>query len=114
MRKQRPAMREVIVKLDEGVSGAGNGRVDLAGLPGPGDADEQQELIRRIAAIELESPDVPRDVYLAKLSDGGIVEERIVGSEVRSPSVQLRITPTGDIELLSTHDQLLGGPAGQS
>jgi len=33
---------------------------------------------------------------------------------VRSPSVQLRVLPTGVVELLSTHDQLLGGPSGQS
>jgi hypothetical protein len=66
-----------------------------------------------VGALELESPDVPRDVYLAKLSEGGIVEERIIGPELRSPSVQLRITPAGTVELLSTHDQLLGGPSGQ-
>src|SRR4029453_18186634 len=34
--------------------------------------------------------------------------------ELRSPSVQLRVTPLGEVELLSTHDQLLGGPSGQS
>ena len=28
--------------------------------------------------------------------------------------MQLRVTPLGDVELLSTHDQLLGGPSGQS
>ena len=51
----------------------------------------------------------------AKLAEGGgIVEERIVGEEIRSPSVQLRVTPLGEVELLSTHDQLLGGPSGQS
>ena len=33
---------------------------------------------------------------------------------MRSPSVQLRVTPLGDVELLSTHDQMLGGPSGQS
>ncbi len=55
------------------------------------------------------------DAYLAKLAErGGIVEERIAGDEVRSPSVQLRVTPLGEVELLSTHDQLLGGPSGQS
>ena len=37
-----------------------------------------------------------------------------MGDEFRSPSVQLRVTPLGKVELLSTHDQLLGGPAGQS
>jgi hypothetical protein len=53
--------------------------------------------------------------YLAKLAeDGGIVEERLHGAEFRSPSVQLRVTPLGEVELLSTHDQVLGGPSGQS
>ena len=33
---------------------------------------------------------------------------------MRSPSVQLRITPLGKVELLSTHDQMLGGPTGQT
>jgi PGM1 C-terminal domain len=28
--------------------------------------------------------------------------------------VQLRVTPLGEVELLSTHDQLLGGPTGQT
>jgi hypothetical protein len=46
--------------------------------------------------------------------DGGIVEERIVGKELLSPSVQLRARPDGSVELLSTHDQLLGGTSGQS
>ena len=46
----------------------------------------------------------------------GVVEERVgVGAaEVRSPSVQLRVTPLGKVELLSTHDQMLGGPSGQN
>ena len=38
MRSARPRMTEAMVKLDEGVSGAGNAVVDLAGLPAPGDA----------------------------------------------------------------------------
>jgi len=50
--------------------------------------------------------------YAAKLAErGGIVEERITGVELRSPSVQLRVTPFGDVELLSTHDQVLDGPS---
>ena len=51
--------------------------------------------------------------YLAKLEERqGIVEERISGVELRSPSVQLRVIPDGSVELLSTPDQLLGGPSG--
>jgi hypothetical protein len=38
----------------------------------------------------------------------------VIGEEIRSPSVQLRITPLGQLEVLSTHDQVLGGPGGQS
>jgi hypothetical protein len=33
---------------------------------------------------------------------------------VESPSVQLRASPMGDVEVVSTHDQLLGGPSGLS
>src|SRR5438094_9911181 len=44
----------------------------------------------------------------------GVIEERILGEEIRSPSVQLRVTPLGVVELLSTHDQLLGGRRGKS
>src|SRR4029450_4970413 len=36
LRARKPSMRDVVVKLNEGVSGEGNARVDLAGLPDPG------------------------------------------------------------------------------
>ena len=114
MRAQRPTMTTAIVKLDEGVSGAGNASVDLAGLPSPGSPDEREQVRQRLERMQLESPETPYDVYVAKLADGGIVEERIIGSEVRSPSVQLRALPDGEVEILSTHDQMLGGASGQS
>jgi hypothetical protein len=115
MRARRPAMRSAIVKLNEGVSGAGNAVVRLAGLPPPGAAEEKEAVFRRLAEMELESQDTPFDVYVAKFAEGGgIVEERIEGDELQSPSVQLRVLPTGEVELLSTHDQLLGGASGQS
>ena len=31
---------------------------------------------------------------------------------MRSPSVQLRVNPLGELEIISTHDQVLGGPSG--
>lgn len=115
MRAERPSMGSVIVKLNEGVSGAGNAVVRLGGLPRPGSSDERAEVMKRLLDMELESPDTPFDVYVAKFEEGaGIVEERITGEEIRSPSVQLRVLPGGDVELLSTHDQLLGGASGQS
>jgi hypothetical protein len=44
---------------------------------------------------------------------GGIVEEFIEAPEKASPSAQLRISPTGDVLPISTHDQILGGTSGQ-
>ena len=115
MRRARPTLSQVIVKLNEGVSGAGNAVVDLAALPAPGAVGESDEIRRRVERMQFEAPDVAFDAYVVALAqNGGIVEERIVGVELRSPSVQLRVTPGGDVELLSTHDQLLGGPSGQA
>jgi hypothetical protein len=65
--------------------------------------------------MAFESEGVRFGSYVEDLAErGGIVEERIAGEEVRSPSVQMRVTPLGALEVLSTHDQLLGGPSGQS
>lgn len=115
MRAERPTMDSAIVKLNEGVSGQGNAVVRLAGLPVPGSSEERAAVLDRLRSMELESPTTPLDVYLAKFQEGaGIVEERITGEEIRSPSVQLRVLPDGSVELLSTHDQLLGGASGQS
>jgi hypothetical protein len=44
---------------------------------------------------------------------GAIVEAFVEGEVKRSPSVQGRILPNGKVEILSTHDQILGGPDGQ-
>jgi hypothetical protein len=87
----------------------------MAGLPAPGAPDERAAVLRGLAEMELESETTPYDVYVAKFAEGGgIVEERIEGDELQSPSVQLRVLPNGEVELLSTHDQLLGGASGQS
>ena len=115
MRAARPEMSAAIVKLNEGVSGRGNALVELRDLPAPGAGDERSELRRRVDRMAFELAGTSLEGYLASLArDGGIVEERITGRELRSPSVQLRVTPPGEVELLSTHDQLLGGPSGQS
>ena len=112
MRAQRPSMKQAIVKLNEGVSGEGNATVDLSDL----DELDDAAIFDRVRAMRFELGKVSFDDYAAKFrARGGIVEERVgVGAkEVRSPSVQLRITPLGKVELLSTHDQMLGGPSGQ-
>ena len=115
MRMSKPSIRQVMVKLNEGVSGDGNAVIDLTGLPAPGDSKAQAMLDQRLRAMKFEAEGATYDGYMKKLQQRqGVVEERIMGEEFRSPSVQLRVTPLGKVELLSTHDQLLGGPSGQS
>ena len=115
MRARKPSIKQVLVKLNEGVSGEGNAVVELKGLPAPGNSKERAMLRERLRAMQFELAGVTYDSYMKKLHERkGVVEERIIGKEIRSPSVQLRVTPLGAVELLSTHDQLLGGPSGQS
>ena len=104
LRRQRPQATGAVVKLDLGVSGLGNALLDLAVLDGD---------LR--GAMALEDTEQVVDDYLAALDDqGGIVEERIQGTSFRSPSVQLRLSPAGQVDIMSTHDQVLGGPHGHT
>jgi hypothetical protein len=115
MLDMRPTISEVIVKLNEGVSGAGNALVDLRGVTDMARSDRRSLVVERVRSMQLESATTPPAAYEAKFEqNGGIVEERIVGEELLSPSVQLRVRPDRSLELLSTHDQLLGGASGQS
>src|SRR4029450_12897940 len=112
MRVAKPGIEQVMVKLDEGVSGEGNAVIDLRGLPS---LIVKATLEERLRGMKFELQGVTYESYMTMLQERkGVVEERIVGDEFRSPSVQLRVTPLGKVELLSTHDQLLGGPTGQS
>jgi hypothetical protein len=115
MRRDRPAMSAAVVKLEEGVSGRGNALLRLGDLPAPGSPDEAAALRERLDALEPEDESLDAARYLALFARrGGIVEERITGDDLTSPSVQMRVLPDGTVELLSTHDQLLGGPSGQA
>jgi hypothetical protein len=122
----RPGAQWAMVKLDEGVSGSGNALVDLTAVdaaaaaaaaaadPGGETGALRAVVTDRVLGMQLEDARIETGAYLGRLDErGGIVEERIVGDEVRSPSVQLRVTPLGELEILSTHDQVLGGPTGQ-
>ena len=109
LRSARPDLQQVVVKLDAGVSGEGNAIVELEGLPRPGARAEARRIGERFDAMELEATGVSPAVYLERLSHGGVVEERILGTELRSPSVQLELTPGGDARIVSTHDQILSG-----
>ncbi len=115
LRRRKPSIARLVAKLNEGVSGEGNANVDVTGLPAPGSAGERDAVLDRVRQMRFESAAMTLDRFSQKLADyGGIVEELISGREFRSPSAQLRVTPPGNVEALSTHDQMLGGPSGQA
>jgi hypothetical protein len=115
LRNHRPEVRKAIVKLNDSVAGEGNAEVDLELLPPSGASGERAALRKRFDHMNFEVADLTLERYLELLLErGGVVEERLSGTAIRSPSVQARITPLGAVEILSTHDQLLGGKSGQS
>jgi len=100
---------EAVVKLDDSVSGYGNAIVDLRG------ASDRRQIERRVRSLRPEDQSLDASAFLDRLEDeSGIVEEGISGTDFRSPSVQLRNSPEGGTEVLSTHDQILGGHTGQT
>ena len=110
LKKKEPGVTEAMVKHDEGVSGEGNAIVDLADI----DGTSRDAVGERVQSMRLEAAHLEVGQFLDKLAEqGGIVEERVRGRSIVSPSVQLRVTPLGQVEILSTHDQLLGGTHGQ-
>lgn len=88
----------VVVKLDDSVAGDGNVVFTAEELGGDIDA-----AVRRALPAW----------YVDNLRAGGVVEELVVGSEFRSPSGQGEIQPHGEVRVLATHEQRLGGQTGQ-
>jgi hypothetical protein len=104
LRDLDPALQRVIVKLDKGVSGIGNGTIRLRG---------DRATAELCDSIVLEDRGVEVEDYYEHLSrEGGVVEAFVTGDDLRSPSVQVRMSPFGRAEVLSTHEQILGGPHG--
>jgi hypothetical protein len=97
-----------VVKLERSFSGEGNA---LYRFP---EEDGRGALGDALRGLQFSVASETRDAYLEKLEKmGGIVEEFLDGEETRSPSCQIRIDPHGKVILISTHDQLLGGPTNQ-
>ena len=100
----QPPPEAVVIKLNDCFSGLGNVILDVDGLADP--LPTSKTLFC--------SPDETWPTYIAKMAaQGAVVETLLRNPELRSPSAQLRISPSGVVEILSTHDQILGGPQNQ-
>jgi len=117
--ERQPQLQRMVVKLNQGFSGEGNALLDLRQIPvaSPETASHRQRvemLKQQFHRLQFEARDETWNNYSSRIPElGAIVEAFIEGDRKRSPSVQGRITPLGEVEILSTHDQILGGPTGQ-
>ncbi|MEL6261038.1 MAG: peptide ligase PGM1-related protein [Cyanobacteria bacterium J06626_6] len=121
--ERQPELKRIVIKLNEGFSGEGNALFSLDELAAvaPSENGQGVDHAARVAAIEAAWPQLrfqckteTWDSFQKKIKElGAIAEAFVEGEEKYSPSVQGRVTPAGDVEILSTHDQVLGGPDGQ-
>lgn len=113
LKENNPVLRKAVVKVNDGFSGDGNALFYYKGSEKTLNLPEwvQNNFENN---LKLVAEDLSLELFLKKYNDmGGIVEEFIEGEIKTSPSVQMRITPTGHCQVISTHDQELGGDTGQ-
>jgi hypothetical protein len=113
LRRRLPEVHRAAIKLEEGTSGEGNALFTFSDCPDGSGAETwiRRELPR---GLRFANGTESWESFRAKFARcGGVVERWIHGRRKRSPSVQGRITPDRRVTLISTHDQVLGGPSGQ-
>jgi hypothetical protein len=113
----QPELRQLVVKLNEGFSGEGNARLPLEPLRLAEQSTAGRRRLLRQALERLPMPAVRWRELVAE--QGALAEAWLEGGEaLSSPSVQGTIHPgaagAGTVELLSSHEQVLGGPDGQT
>lgn len=117
--ERQPTLKRMVVKLNEGISGEGNALLDLRPIMqfAPGQSTPSARIAAicdRFPSLRFQAKQETWCNFATQIGElGAIVEAFVEGDNKRSPSVQGRITPTGEVEILSTHDQILGGPDGQ-
>ena len=114
LKKNNPGLQKAVVKMNDGFSGEGNAIFYYKEIDA---LNENAEFIIRYQMPGLLKPvafGVSYEQYVQKFKTlGGIAEEFVNGQYKKSPSVQCRINPVGDVDIISTHDQLLGGESDQ-
>ncbi len=116
LKARNPDLHRAVVKLEEGFSGEGNAVFRFDGMPA---MTSSAEITRWVAGelpsrLRFEAKTETWDHYSSTFAEmGGIVEVFVEGAMKKSPSAQCRVNPAGVPQVISTHDQVLGGPSGQ-
>lgn len=114
---RHPDLEAVVVKLNRMAGGHGNAPLPLEPVPWRQLAGTAR-LQRLRRALEVLPMPLPH--WREEMRNHGVLAQELIrpgpgaGRRLSSPSVQLWIDPEGRAELISTHEQRLGGPHGQS
>src|SRR5262245_46165673 len=71
IRHEKPNVRQVIVKLNEAISGEGNATADLQGLPQPGARDEASRIEERMRDMRCELAGMRYETFCERLEKHG-------------------------------------------
>lgn len=115
LKKNNPVLLRAVVKLNEGFTGGeGNAVFNYSDL-NVADQDLAGEILEKLPTnLNIVAEHITYQDYMKNFcAIGGIAEEFVEGEIKESPSVQCRINPFGEPEIISTHNQLLGGESGQ-
>ncbi|MFI5134741.1 MAG: peptide ligase PGM1-related protein [Chitinophagales bacterium] len=113
LKTNNPSLQKAVIKVNEGFSGEGNAIFSFAGCPEKGNIQSwvSDHLKDHLTVV---AKDFTYEIFMSKFIEmQGVVEEFIPGEIKTSPSAQCLINPMGEAEVISTHDQVLGGESGQ-
>ncbi|MFT3679586.1 MAG: peptide ligase PGM1-related protein [Ferruginibacter sp.] len=113
LKRKDPLLRKAVIKMNDGFSGDGNAVYRYPEINDPG---KIEALISEgfSANFKPVASDLSEEIFFEKFKEmGGITEAFLEGEIKTSPSVQCVVTPSKKVDVVSTHDQLLGGDDGQ-
>lgn len=114
LKHSNPYITKAVIKMNEGFSGDGNAIFYYPNLELTDDALSLYLSTNIETHLKIVAKKLSFKHFIKKFETmGGIVEGFVEGSNIQSPSVQCRINPLGEICIISTHDQVLGGESMQ-
>jgi hypothetical protein len=112
LKLKNPRLRKAVIKINEGFGGEGNAIFTYQ--HGVSESALRESIEMSLPYLNVIADKVNYQQFFKKFEElGGIVEVFIEGDIKTSPSVQCRINPLGEVEIISTHDQILGGEHNQ-
>jgi len=104
-------MKKMIIKLNYGFSGQGNAILDLTeAVEQTGGKITEAQVLTALENMNFSCPKTGWQNYKKGIEQMGVIaEEFYEGEDPKSPSVQGCISMAGDVEILSTHEQVLNG-----